>query len=51
MAVRHSHNEKEKKEEEEEEEEEEKMMRAQRKNFGKKKSVEKPIKIICMIEY
>ena len=49
MAVRHSHNEKEKKEEEEEEEE--KMMRAQRKNFGKKKSVEKPIKIICMIEY
>ena len=50
MAVRHSHNEKEKKEEEEEEEEE-KMLRAQRKNFGKKKSVEKPIKIICMIEY
>ena len=49
MAVRHSHNEKEKKEEEEEEEE--KMLRAQRKNFGKKKSVEKPIKIICMIEY
>ena len=47
MAVRHSHNEKEKKEEEEEE----KMLRAQRKNFGKKKSVEKPIKIICMIEY
>ena len=48
MAVRHSHNEKEKKEEEEEEK---KMLRAQRKNFGKKKSVEKPIKIICMIEY
>ena len=48
MAVRHSHNEKEKKEEEEEEE---KMLRAQRKNFSKKKSVEKPIKIICMIEY